>query len=99
MDGLNGRHPYARNKLIRQGNELIWNDRCVRWFGTDPPTDQIVGIKVDVEDAEYWEENLSLGHKLAGLFSSLTGGEPNQMDVRHDKVDWTEAVNSSDTPS
>ncbi|QEG24963.1 pyridoxamine 5'-phosphate oxidase family protein [Mariniblastus fucicola] len=72
----------------RKKAELLWTDRCVAWFGTKTPDPDTVVIEIDVEDAEYWDQNKSFGHSLAGMFSTLTGGQPGKMEVEHKKVDW-----------
>ena len=78
--------------------ELLWNERCTQWFGMEKPSDKIVVIKIDVEDAEYWDQNQSLGYRFAGLFQTLTGGRPSQMDVSHEKVGWGDEMNAAGNP-
>lgn len=63
--------------------ELLWNDACRKWFEMEQPQSDLRLIKVDVEEAELWNENQSLGSRIS---SFLTGEEP----VQHAKVDWSE---------
>jgi len=79
--------------------ELLWNDECTKFFGLDKPNQEFVLIKVDVTEAEYWNQNESLASRFKRLVRRITGGEPSVSDTCHEKVDWVEESIRTDQPS
>lgn len=78
--------------------ELLWNHDCEQYFGMSKPSDTIEVIKIDVQDAEYWDHNESLARRFTRLVKRITGSTPS-LDVQHDKVDWVEESIHSETAS
>jgi len=68
-------------------NELLWSTNCEPWFpdGLDDP--KLTLIKVDVEQAEYWDGSRNTMVAVSGLLQRLVGGESSPL-VQHEKVDW-----------
>ena len=79
--------------------ELLWTDDCKKFFGLDRPNSDFVLIKVDVTEAEYWDQNESLASRFKRLVRRITGASPSVSDTCHEKVDWVEESIRSDRTS
>lgn len=72
----------------RKKAELLWNDKCRRYYGTSTPGEDVVVIRIDVVDAEYWDCSESFSRQVVRWVKRLTGGDSEALDVEHEKVDW-----------
>ncbi|MEM9941243.1 MAG: pyridoxamine 5'-phosphate oxidase family protein [Planctomycetota bacterium] len=73
--------------------ELIWNSACKRWFDSDSPPDNLRLIKVDVEEGELWNQDLSLSSRISSLLN-LKGAT-----IDHATVGWPETPDRSNPTS
>ncbi len=68
-------------------NELLWSTHCEPWFPDGLEDLKLSLIKVDVENAEYWDRNRNAMVAVGSLLRRLVGGESSP-EVQHEKVDW-----------
>lgn len=80
----------------RKRIELLWSEACEPWFdqGLDDP--KLALIRIDVEQAEYWDVNTSGAAAAKGYFKRLTGGK-DELPVEHAAVDWSQSDESAAT--
>lgn len=57
----------------------LWNPFVKAWFQNGPEDPEVALLKVDVEEAEYWDAPSSKMVKLAGVAKSLVTGQQPQM--------------------
>ncbi|GEM_PF-960461 len=74
--------------------ELLWNDRCRKWFGLEQPDESIAVIRFDVDAAEYWDTSQNLFGRIGNFFS---GSVPSMDNVKHSVVEWNPNGSISET--
>jgi len=67
--------------------ELLWTAACDPWFPEGPQDDNLALIKIEVDEAEYWDEKKNAMVTVAGMFRQLAGSKSGKS-VEHDKLDW-----------
>lgn len=66
--------------------EDLWNPAYEAWFPDGLEDPDLVLVKVDVEEAEYWDSPSNAMVKLAGFVKGLAGGE--RYDGENEKIDF-----------
>ncbi|MDA1055583.1 MAG: pyridoxamine 5'-phosphate oxidase family protein [Planctomycetota bacterium] len=90
-DTSKGRYVSAAGKaeLVRDEKriELHWTDGCEPWFPKGPQDPNLGLLKVDVESAEYWDQQQGTMVAVAGFFKRLVTGDKSAS-VKSEQVDW-----------
>lgn len=77
--------------------ELLWTGECRKWF-REGPSDKLALLKIDVERAEYWDEQSGGMVTIAGFFKRVvTGDRP--YEVEHESIDWSKRGESAGSPA
>lgn len=80
----------GKAELVRDAKrcELLWTSDCEPWFPNGPQDPAIALVKVDVDSAEYWDQQRSAMVAMAGLFKRLVTGE-RPAHLRSEQVQWS----------
>lgn len=75
--------------LVRDAKraEVLWTEELADWFPDGPTDPSLALIRVDVEEAEYWD---SKHNRLASLARALFFGGGKKR--KHDKIDWSHSA-------
>ena len=74
--------------------ELLWTSDCEPWFPQGPNDDNLALIKVEIDQAEYWDAQRHTMVVIAGFFKSLAGKEGGP-GVKHEQLDWQDDAPSN----
>jgi general stress protein 26 len=83
---LSGRASIVKD---RKKIEELWDPTHGEWIPQGRENPDLVLLKLDVEEAEYWDAPSSAMHRLGGLVKRVFIGEQ-QAAGEHGKVDWKE---------
>lgn len=90
-DPSKGRYVSAAGKaeLVRDAKriELHWTDACKPWFPKGPQDPNLGLLKVDIDSAEFWDQQRGTMVAVAGFFKRLVTGDKSAS-VKSEHVDW-----------
>lgn len=75
----------------------LWDDGVLSWFSDGPPDPKLALLRVDVLDAQYWDEHLSLVRRVTLRALATLIGRPSfsRLDHQHLTLRHEESVASS----
>lgn len=82
----------GKAELIRDAKkaELLWTEELREWFPVGLTDPDLALIRVDVEEAEYWDSKVNRLTTVARALLFRSGKKR-----KHDKIDWPEAAAST----
>ncbi|REJ70051.1 MAG: general stress protein [Planctomycetota bacterium] len=67
---------------------LLWTDACEKWFPGGRQDPKLALLHIEVEYAEYWDEQTGVMTELSGLVKQVFQGEAEEQSaVEHEKLD------------
>ncbi|REK18772.1 MAG: general stress protein [Planctomycetota bacterium] len=68
--------------------KLLWEDAtCEKWFPGGPEDPELALLKIELDEAEYWDETTSGMRALQGLLRTAFTGEPDRA-LENESVHW-----------
>jgi general stress protein 26 len=67
--------------------EELWHPSLKVWYKDGIESKDLLLLKVDMQEIEYWDSPTSAVVKIEGLISALTGNQSPMGSLRHERID------------